>query len=72
MKYVVLALFIVFLIWMAIGTYLLQTEHVKAPIVMGLGVMFMAFILMPVFIYHRYKDGKYKKYVIDDAKLEEW
>lgn len=33
---------------------------------MGLGVLFLSFILMPVFIYWRYRHGKYKKYVIKD------
>lgn len=71
MKTLVKILFIIFLIWMAIGAYLLNTEHPKAQIVMGLGVFFMAFILMPVFIYYRYRDGKYKKYIINNDKKEE-
>lgn len=57
---------------MLTGVYLLITEHSKAQIVMGLGVFFMAFILMPVFIYYRYKDGKYKKYILDDKKIKQW
>ena len=62
-------LFIIFLIWMAIGCYLEYTEHPKGPIVMGLGVMYLSFIFMPIFIYWRYKDGKYKKYIINDKTL---
>ena len=69
MKKVLIVLFIVFLVWMAIGGYLINTEHEKAKIVMGLGVLYLSFIFMPVFIYHRYKDGKYKKYIINDDKL---
>lgn len=57
---------------MCVGIYLLNTEHEKAQIVMGLGVFYMAFILMPVFIFFRYRDGKYKKYQIDDNKINEW
>ena len=72
MKKATIVLFIVFLVWMVIGGYLLYTEHIKAKIVMGLGVFFMSFILMPVFIYYRYKDGKYKKYILDDNKIKEW
>jgi len=72
MKKIVIVLFVVFLIWMAVGAYLLGVEHEKAKIVMGLGVFFMAFILMPVFIYIRYKDGRYKKYILNDQKLKEW
>ena len=50
---------------MIIGIYLLNIDHPKSPIVMGLGVFFLSFLLMPLFIYYRYKDGKYKKYIID-------
>ena len=66
MKTLLKILFILFLIWMTIGIYLLNIEHEKAQIVMGLGVMYMSFILMPTFIYYRYKDGKYKKYIIEN------
>ncbi|MEN8777257.1 MAG: hypothetical protein ABF263_05915 [Polaribacter sp.] len=69
MKKVLTVLFIVFLVWMSIGGYLINTEHEKAKIVMGLGVLYLSFIFMPIFIYYRYKDGKYKKYIINDDKL---
>lgn len=39
---------------------------------MGLGVFFLSFILMPLFIYYRYKGDKYKKYIINDSKIKEW
>lgn len=72
MKLVLKILFVIFIVWMCVGIYLLNTEHEKAQIVMGLGVFYMAFILMPVFIFFRYRDGKYKKYQIDDNKINEW
>ena len=50
------------------GAYLLDTEHPKGKVVMGLGVLYMSFVLMPIFIYYRYKDGKYKKYIINSDK----
>ena len=65
MKTLVKILFVIFLFWMALGVYLLNTKHPKAEVVMGLGVFFMAFVLMPVFIYYRYRDGKYKKYIMN-------
>ena len=71
MKLVLKILFVVFIIWMIAGFSMLKMEHPKAQIVMGLGVLFMAFMLMPLFIYYRYKDGKYKKYIINDEKLNE-
>ena len=72
MKILLKILFIIFLLWMSTGAYLLHTEHPKAQIIMGLGVLYMAFILMPIFIYFRYKDNKYKKYIINDNKIKEW
>ena len=66
MKRAIIILFGIFLVWMAIGGYLEYTNHPKGSVVMGLGVLFLSFILMPVFIYWRYRDGKYKKYVIKD------
>jgi uncharacterized membrane protein (DUF485 family) len=70
MKIFLKILLIVFLVWMCVGFYLLENSHEKAKIVMGLGVFFLSFILMPIFIYHRYKNGRYKKYIISDDKLK--
>ena len=61
---------IIFVIWMIIGAYLVNTEHEKAQIVMGLGIFYLSFLFMPLFIYYRYRDGKYKKYIINDEKLK--
>lgn len=72
MKKLVIVLFIIFLIWMAVGAYMLNIEHEKAKTIMGLGVFFMAFILMPFFIYLRYRNGRYKKYILNDKKIKEW
>jgi len=71
MKIAIKILFIIFLLWMIVGFYFLHIEYEKAKFVMGLGVFFLSFILMPIFIYYRYKDGKYKKYIINDEKLRQ-
>ncbi|MDG1810895.1 MAG: hypothetical protein P8H13_03015 [Polaribacter sp.] len=71
MKTLIKILFIIFILWMGIGVFLLKTAHEKAEIVMGLGVFYLSFLLMPIFIYHRYKDGKYKKYQLNDQKIKE-
>jgi hypothetical protein len=69
MKLALKILFIIFVFWMFLGGYLEYINHSKGPIVMGLGVMYLSFIFMPIFIYWRYKDGKYKKYIINDKTL---
>ena len=71
MKNLIIILFIVFLVWMIIGGYLINTEHEKAQVVMGLGVLYLSFLFMPLFIYYRYRDGKYKKYILNDQKLRD-
>ena len=70
MKLTLKIMFIIFIIWMVTGIYLLNTEHEKAQIVMGLGVFYFSFLFMPFFIYYRYRDGKYKKYILNDEKLK--
>jgi len=64
-------MFVIFIAWMITGAYLINIEHEKAQVVMGLGVLYLSFIFMPLFIYYIYKDGKYKKYIINDEKLKE-
>lgn len=64
-------MFVIFVCWVAIGVYLLQIDHSKAQIVMGLGIFYFSFLWMPIFIYYRYKDGKYKKYILNDQKLRD-
>jgi hypothetical protein len=71
MKITLKIMFVLFLVWMATGIFLINTEHEKAQIVTGLGVLYLSFIVMPLFIFHRYKDGRYKKYIINDEKLRE-
>lgn len=71
MKIALKIMFVVFLVWMILGMYLIHTEHEKAEMVMGLGVFYFSFLFMPFFIYYRYRDGKYKKYILNDKKLRE-
>ena len=70
MKLTLKIMFIIFIVWMITGIYLVNTEHEKAQIVMGLGVFYFSFLFMPFFIYYRYRDGKYKKYILNDEKLK--
>ena len=65
MKILLKILFILFLGSMVIGFYMKYSNIENADIVIGLGVLFLSFILMPLFIFYRYQQGKYKKYVLD-------
>ena len=37
-------MFIVFIVWMLLGAYLINTAHEQAEVVMGLGVLYMSLI----------------------------
>ena len=65
MKILLKILFILFLGSMITGFYMKYSNIENADIVIGLGVLFLSFILMPLFIFHRHQLGKYKKYQLD-------
>jgi len=65
MKIVLKTFFIFFIFALIIGIYLKYNNHPKADIILGLDILFLSFIFMPLFIFYRYRNGKYKKYVID-------
>jgi len=44
------------------GIYLKSTNHIKGEFIIGIGVLLLAFILMPLFVYHRYKGKDLTKY----------
>lgn len=65
MKLFLKILFALFILGIMAGIYLQITENKIYEIVFGLSILFFAFLFMPLFIYYRYKKGKYKKYQID-------
>lgn len=69
MKLLLKILLILFLVTLIVGFYLKYfTNYEKADVVIGLDILFLSFILMPLFIYYRHRLGKYKKYVLDGSK----
>lgn len=52
---------IVFVLW-TIGAYLHFTNHAASPKFIGFGVLILTLILMPLFIYHKYKGKDLTKY----------
>ncbi|RPD96653.1 hypothetical protein EGM88_09835 [Aureibaculum marinum] len=65
MKTLLKILFILFLVGLTVGGYLKYQNQPEGEIVIGLSILFLSFILMPLFIFYRFKNGKYKKYVVD-------
>lgn len=52
---------IVFVLWI-VGAYFHITDNEKSTKFIGFGVLLLAFILMPLFIYHQYKGKDLSKY----------
>lgn len=69
MKILLKILFAIFFICIAVGIYFVNTTKENAEVIMGLCILYFSFICMPLFIYYRYKDGKYKKYILNDEKI---
>lgn len=61
------------LIAIAIGTgfyFRIQENFLLGDRIIGLAVLASAFILMPLFLYHRWKGKKLKDYTLSDENLK--
>jgi len=68
MKYVLKVLFLTFFIVICRGYYVKETlDYNQGEKIIGIGVLFGAFIYLPLFLYHRWKDKK-----ISDFKLSNY
>ena len=62
MKLLLKILLIIDLSILSTGIYLKSTQAPKGDFIMGIGVLVLAFVLMPLFVYHRYKGKDLAKY----------
>ena len=69
MKTVLKILGILILIALAVGFYFRQENVVLGDRIVGLAVLAGAFILMPLFLYHRWKGKRLKDYTLSDENL---
>ena len=53
------------------GFILKSMDYDKAELVIGIGVLIFAFILLPAFIYHRYRNRKLQDYLLDKDKMDQ-
>jgi len=70
MKYVIIFVLILSLGMLATGFYLKNAGDSRGEIVIGIGVLIVAFVLMPLFIYHRYKNKNLSDFTFEKFKKD--
>jgi len=73
MKTILRIILFIILILVAFGFYTNANQDREGEKFIGIGILIFAFILMPLFIYHRYKGKDLSQYSIDNMlkKLDE-
>lgn len=72
MKYIIRILLLLIIGFIAFGYYHKNSGDLEGDKWIGIGILILALILMPLFIYHRYKNKNLNDYVFKiDGKKEE-
>ena len=67
MKHILRIILIIVLAMLITGFYLKNSGDYTGEIIVGIGVLIIAFVLMPLFIFHRYKNKDLKSF-----ELKNW
>ncbi|WP_347373805.1 hypothetical protein [Aequorivita sp. Q41] len=70
MKYFIIILFIVVLLSLGCGFYLKPIDETTGNLIIGLSLMAGFFVLMPSFIYHRWKNKSVKDYMLTKENIQ--
>jgi hypothetical protein len=70
MKYIITILFIAVLISLGVGFYIKPEDEATGNLIIGLTLMAGFFVLMPLFIYHRWKNRSVKDYMLTKENIE--
>jgi len=70
MKYFLSILFVLVLVGIGYGFYLKPENDASADLFIGLSMVALFFVLMPVFIYHRWKNKNVKDYMLNKENIE--
>ncbi|MCG2417675.1 hypothetical protein K8089_01480 [Aequorivita sp. F47161] len=70
MKYVLTILFFLVLISLGTGFYIKSGDEGTGNLIIGLSLMVGFFILMPLFIYHRWKNRDVKEYMLTKENIK--
>lgn len=70
MKYLIRILFMAVVVLVVVGYYYKNSgDHVTGDTWVGIGILGASFILMPLFIYHRWKNKNVKDYMLTEENL---
>jgi len=67
MKFLISAILILVICSLTYGFYIKSNGDTSGEVIIGISVLVVAFILMPLFIYHRYKDKN-----VSEFRLDKW
>ncbi|MFT4669983.1 MAG: hypothetical protein ACI840_000112 [Ulvibacter sp.] len=70
MKHFLRILLIVVITGIGIGFYVKASDEKSGHLIIGSSIVAGFFILMPVFIYHRWKDRSVKDYMLTKENIE--
>ncbi len=71
MKFIIRILFIIIVLLVCVGYYFKNSgDHVFGDKLVGIGILAASFILMPIFIYHRWKNKNVKDYMLTEENLK--
>jgi hypothetical protein len=70
MKYIIRIILVAIIGLIGYGYYLKNTDTADGDKWIGIGVLLIAFVLMPLFIYHRYKNKNVKDYLMSNFTEE--
>ena len=70
MKFVLSTLLVLVISMITFGFYLKNSGDVKGEIIIGVSVLVIAFILMPLFIWKRYKNKNIKDFTFENYKKD--
>lgn len=70
MKFVLWFLFIGAILGTCLGFYLKSSDPETGHFLIGISITVTFFVLMPLFIYHRWKDRKVKDYMLTQENIE--
>jgi hypothetical protein len=70
MKYFLSILFIGIISGLGMGYYIKPNDPYTGNLLIGLSISALFFVLMPVFIYHRWKNKDIKDYMLTKENIE--